>query len=234
MKKIRFLIPTGLIPFFFVASGQDHQVFKGEKQFLGDFKSVSRAIDYSKISGSPYESASLTEGTIRFRAGNEIQTYLRYNIYTDEMEYLDGTTLMIVSNVFDIREIELGDLIYEYSDYIVKLGLTGVIQKGYLVREVEGACTVYRKMDVRLQKELPPKSGYDSPRPATFVRESDSWLIAFNGGRPKLIFLDKNILQREFRQPDVLEQWAKDQKLKVKKPENFIEIVKFHNEFHAK
>ena len=206
--------------------GQDHKAFKGSREYLGDFRPVRRNVDYSEISGSPYASEKLIEGYVLFTGGDSLTYYLRYNIYADEMEYLEGEDLMIVQNSKDLEDIGINGNLYKYLDYSWLKNL----KSGYLISVIDGPLSIYRKQRVKFQDAKPAKSSYETSRPPTFNKETDVLLYSQDGSIPDKVVFVNNIVDQVFPTHQVhLKEYIKKNKIKVKKEEGFIELVEYYN-----
>ena len=66
---------------------------------------VQRTLNYDDIEGSPYLDDDLIKGYIKFNLGDSSVQYLRYNVYADEMEYLEGNEVLVIENVKDLDHV---------------------------------------------------------------------------------------------------------------------------------
>ena len=115
----------------FPSFSQQEFTFTANLVWKQSYEPVKRAFNYENIFGSPYLTDDLIEGTIRFTKGKEITTHLRYNAYTDEMEYLNGDKLMVITNPEEIDAIYLGNFVFNFLYHTLK---NGKAETGYLVK----------------------------------------------------------------------------------------------------
>ena len=201
-------------------------IFTGHVVYKQNYERVNRALNYENINGSPYLVDDLIEGNIRFTKGKEVKNYLRYNAYTDEMEYLYGDKLMVITNANQIDNIRLGNYVFNYLEYVLK---PETLSNGYLIKIVDGSCKFYKKLNVDFIDAHPALSSYDAAKPAIFEKRPDTWFLAFDNTPPFEIILDKKVVDRVFDKFDNVKQYAKQHKLKAKNPDDFAQVVKFFN-----
>ncbi len=199
----------------------------GRKKYLGDFVPVRRKLNYSEIEGTPYAEEVLLEGYLILKRGDTVKNYFRYNIYTDEIEYLDGQELKVLLNHYEMDRLLLDGVTYVRIDYNSGIKL----KSGYLIPEVEGPCALYKKLNVTFNDPMPPRSSYDKATPANFERKSDQWFISFDGAPARMVALNKNVIRKVFPPRDVrnLEEYVDKNKLKPKREMDFVKIITYYN-----
>ena len=225
----QLLIVLLAFPVFFT-NGQDGFLFTSDVVYKLGFEPVNRKLDYKNIDGSPYLVDNLIEGGVHFTKGKVIKNYLRYNAYADEMEYLEGSKLMVITNPNQIEVIYLGNFEFHFLYYTLA---STEVRTGYLVKVVDGPCKLYKKINVAFVDAVPARSSYDPPKPATFLKKADTWFLSFENQPPTQVLLDKNVIDHFFGQDDRVKQYAKEQKLKAKKPEDLAEIVRYFNSLNG-
>lgn len=225
--KNRLIIFTTILCLIQGLTAQEYSDIQIGRRYQGEFVEFPRVLNYSDIDGSPYAIKDLIQGFVFFHGGDSAVNYLRYNIYEDEMEYLEGNKIKVVMNPYIVKKIYLNDKEYLYKDFLVGLRR----EQGYMITEVTGSCSVYRRMNVEFEDAKPPASSYDKSTPPTFKRLDDSWLISMGDNPPREFGLSKKVLLEVFgNESEELESYAKKNNLKVRKPEDFLEIVRYYNE----
>ena len=167
----------------------------------------------------------LIKGLAVLRNGDSIYSYLRYNIYEDVIEYLEGDRLMSLSNPHQIDHILIGEDKFLYLSYKTANGP----QKGYLIEETTGKVSLFRKPVRKYLEPEDPLSGYHNSRPATFSEGPSQWFI---GARESIeeTDLSKSSLRKIFGDnTDKVLAYQKKEKLKLKRDADVAALFEYHN-----
>ena len=172
----RFLM-IGLVAFF-----SSHVVISQKinmREYIGTYVPVMRTFDYSEVEGSPYLNDKLIGGIVKFNNGDSLNQYLRYDMYSDEMEFLEKGKLFTIlkSQMKNLDHIYLSGNSIIYKEYFIKKNA----HSGYLLELVNDQCSLYKRLRVEFQDAEPAKTSYHKPTPAQFVTKSDQWLYSING-----------------------------------------------------
>lgn len=183
--------------------------------------------NYSNIEGSPFLHQDFVLGDI---VKNDSIRYenipLRYNIYTDKMEFLNNRKqIMEIDNAEPIYTFSVGKhsfIIHDYLNY-------GEKTRGILELLVKGQIQLYKKYNV-VYKPAEKAIGYKDPEPRRFIRKDDEYLIAAKNQLPEPVGNKKSLLNKlkQFK-PDI-EKYAKENRLKPKKEADLIKLVRYCNE----
>lgn len=105
---------------------------------------------------------------------------LRYNAYTDQLEYMEDNQLRSVMPELNmIVKPSDGSYPYVFTEYVGEKGKT----MGYLVfLEDNPKVKLYAKQRVLLQKESQPSNGYANYRPANYKKMPVKYYISKNDG----------------------------------------------------
>jgi hypothetical protein len=234
VKYIPLILETMKNRFFmigFVAFFSSHIVFGQNlimREYLGTFVPVKRVFDYSEVEGSPYLNDKLIGGIVKFNNGDSLNQYLRYDMYSDEIEYLEKGKLfnILKSQMKNLDHIYLNGNSIIYKDYFIKKK----VHSGYLFELVNAQCGLYKRLRVEFQNAKPAKTSYHKPTPAQFVTKSVQWFYSFNG-EPISFFKADNAGLKIIggSHYEDLKEFVKENGIKLKKEADLIILFKYYN-----
>lgn len=209
---------------------QTDQGFTGDI-FTSGYESLENKKHYSDAKGSPYAHPEFQYGYALFNTGDTINAYFRYDMYADQMEFLDDAVVKYITNIHKITQIKVGPDVYQYTAF----SDAGVTDKTFLITEIVGPCTLYKQKDVSYQEASPGRTGYDDPIPAEFKSKKDSWWASSDGQPARKINSNKQLIFDLFGDhTDAMQKYMKSEKLKIKKPDDLRKIVSYYNELASK
>lgn len=221
---------TRLIIFLFIASigqtiAQRLQLISPDA-YNGIYVPVERALNYNNIEGSPYLDDDLLKGYVKFSFGDSTVQYVRYNIYSDEMEYLDGEKLYVIENVNSLDHVHVNGHFLFYRTY----KLRNSFREGYLDRLVEGRYNLYLKYNVDFEEAKPARSSYHEPTPNRFVMKNPTWYCSIDNSVIKNFETDNSSLEEIFREDFAeMKKYIKAEKLKLRKQEDVVRLFEYYN-----
>lgn len=194
-----------------------------------DFRVADRKIDYSAIKGTSYLSEDLTLGYVKFVNGDSSNYYMRYDMYSDEIEYLKEDTLFVIINKDKVEYIYLNDYIIVHSHYI----LDDQITKGYLIQSYKDKISLYRKEHVVFEDARPPQAmPYSEGNPARFKKMRTTWLFS-SEAKPITTFSTDNdglkLISGNNDQYKKLKAFIKENRLKIKKEDDLVILFEYYN-----
>jgi hypothetical protein len=196
--------------------------------YHGDYENLDRKLNYADIEGSPYLSEDLILGEVIFKNGDSAEYYLRYDIYSDEVEYLKNKRLFAVVNMTELDHIKLKDQKFVYKTYYEG----DQPMTGYLVQLVTDRCNLYQQHRTQFEEAQPGQSmPFREPSPARFKRLTDKWYFskeksAIREFTPNNAGL-KQISTEHF---DDLRAFVKTNKLKIRKEEDLVALFEYYND----
>ncbi|MFO7655540.1 MAG: hypothetical protein R6W78_00570 [Bacteroidales bacterium] len=198
----------------------DHYTFERSKVNATD---QSR---YNMIDGSPYLVERFIDGEVIINDSFLIEKVpLRYNTYTDKMEYLDDQKSVLEVNTsgqkftfkFDNRHFN----IVEYINRNDK-------EHGFLELLVDGEIRLYRKYSVKFE-EATKAMGYQNSKSNRFVRQNDIFLVAIKGAAPVAVYSKKELLLKLQQVNPDIELYLKKHELKMSSEKSVIELIEYCN-----
>lgn len=198
----------------------------GNDVYFGDYTPIKRQLTYSDVEGSPYLNKELTRGLVLFSNGDSVTYYLRYDIYSDEMEYLQNKSLFVILNIEKLDHILLNGDKMVYKSYFIKSNL----QSGYLIHSLDSYCNLYQKPQIRFEPDKPAKSSYDEDVPAHFKEKPTFWFYSCGSDAITHFSADNSGL-KQISGPhyDALKAFMKKNKLKLKNEADLVALFKHYS-----
>ena len=207
-----------------VACGQHY--YSDSDIFRGVYLPVSYQLDYQDIDGTAYENDQLIKGLVVFRAGDSIETYLRYNVYEDAVEFLEENELQAIANAHRIDHILIGTRKLIYTPYL----LDGTITKGFLYECTSGKVRLFRKPVIELEDPEDGATGYHKGTPRSFSLKPTVWLMGKEKGPITNVVMNKSQLRELFGEEyDQVDDYRKENKLKLKQDNDLIALFEYFN-----
>lgn len=192
-------------------------------------KSRLNALDperYSRIEGSPYLSEEFVKGEVIINDSIRYeQIPLRYNIFSDKMEYIDAQERVLEVNT------AINRFAFDFSGHNFKLIQYNDgkgTKRGMLELLVDGETRLYRKYNVVIIGGTPAK-GYQTAKPTRFNRTNDQFLIATEGKIPVLVTNKRNLIKKLEGVNPQIDQYLKNNKVRMSLEQSIIDIVEFAN-----
>jgi hypothetical protein len=216
----------GLIISVVLFSMFSHSLFAQYKNelFLNEYHFYKKnpgqkATEYKDVEGSPYLYKEFLNGIIYLQDTTAVKLPLRYNIFTDEMEFkYDGNNL-VVGNPESLNKVELATHEFVYLTFAEKPGYFEVIESGksFLVK----------KNKVTFYPSEGPKA-IEGVVPAKFVKESDVYCIVLGNQVIKISNL-KSVIAALKDEQKKIEAFIDSEKIKSPKKDNLVKIIKYYN-----
>ncbi len=180
-----------------------------------------KANEYTGIQGNPYLNSEFAEGVFFLKDTSKVKLPVRYNIYSDEMEYQQKGINFVVGNPESLNRILLGESVFVYLPFIQK--------GGYFELFESGKCFLVQKRRVKFKPAEGPKPVEGFAIPAKFVKEPDIFYIVVNHSEAIKIANMKSVLDALKDQKPKIESFIKQEKIKNTRQDNLIKIVKYYN-----
>lgn len=223
-----------LIAIFCLAAASAAKAQTQQELTLNDFYKEYRANQLSRgmfdrtemIAGTPYDQTEFTEGKV-FTTTNQTYTGvpLRFNIYTDEMEFIaeDGNVLAMAHPEI-IRSVEIGEAQYMYTPYTAG----NRILRGFFRIPESGRVSLLVKPKVALRQAEPPQP-YKEAKPPTYLRMGDEYFLKAGqdaaikvGGKKEVLLIMKD-------KESEMDTWLKRNKIKFNREEDLVRLVAHYN-----
>jgi hypothetical protein len=178
---------------------------------------------YEQVEGNPFlYNGELQEGAITIRNQGTYKGKFRYDIYANEVHFIQNGIYCAIADPGIIDSITIGDYTLVYALVDVKKG-----RGSYFELVLDGKCRLLAKKEVDLIEAVPAKA-YSDPKPARFDREDDTYYIM------KDLRIAHKINRRTIReilsdQGEKIERYIQEQNLSYSSREDMMELIKFYN-----
>ncbi len=186
---------------------------------------TNQNLKLSDIKGTPYLTEDFVPGKLSTTDGliNE-NIPLRYNAYSDDLEFKKGNEIYIVDPKSIVKKAEFGGTVFGYSSYLYG----GKILTGFFKILAEGkARLMARYVIVFLDKE--EQKAYAEPKPARFDEARKEYYISIDEDPAKLFTSKKGLLDLLGDKKKEVENYFSKNKLTAKGEEQYIKIVSYYN-----
>ena len=192
-------------------------VFDGIKSTTG------KTFKYDEIAGaSPYLNKEFANAKV---AENYEQVPVRYNSYSDEVEFKKNNEIQVLPKTSDFSRIEISSP----KQTIVMLETSDDLS-GYFIELVNGKNSLYKKIKTKFTDVVPAANSYASERPANFRTLDPVYYIKTDKGFIKKPRNQKEIIEQFPDKKDNLTAFFKSNKIKFDKDEDLVKLVTFLNQ----
>ena len=186
-------------------------------------KKVDRSI--TNYDGSPYLSEEFVSGEVHDSKKKFTGLLLRYNIFNDNIEFMQkGTTYALYAEP-RIVKVLLGNEVYVVENYETK----GKITPGYFARLDSGKVTLLVKKIVRFTEEQEPKALQAAATPAKFTRVADVFYYRIGNAETSKVGSLKSFIDSLPDKKEDVSNYAKKEKLGTKNESDLVKLVKYYN-----
>lgn len=227
--------PVFVVLFFafaFCATGQTYEIKDinslSDQYKFGRFTEISFDDDTQKnYEGTPFFNEDFSTGDVVINDTTHYQKIpLRYNIYTDKIQFRNNQGRILEFNlssqkyIFTIEDHRFVNK--EYRRYNEK-------ETGILEILAEGKISLYKKYGV-VFKQATREAGFKPAEPNRFKPLDDKYLIAIDNTIPEAITLSKKLLdQLEVLKPGAAE-FARSNKIKLRSEKDLIRLIEYCNQ----
>ena len=203
--------------------GQPYNGFLDMYHFNKSFqnKQVKNMDAYQDVEGNPYLKKEFTEGVVKINDTLSVKLQLRYNIYSDQIEYLMNGVVYEVGDPHQLKKVIIGDAVFLYVPFIR--------EKGYVELLVSGKCVLVQKRSVNFKPAEGPKPIEGITKPAEFTSEPDIFYLGSGGAQTNKISSIKSVIEVLQDQKSNIETFIKTGKIKKVSRENLIKIAEYYN-----
>ena len=184
------------------------------------------ATGYQNIAGSPYFNNDFLDAILYVDDSTAVRLPARFNIYSGEMEYLIDGTAYSPGERARLKKVIIGETFFLYEPRIDPAT--------YVELLATGRCSLFQQRRVSYHAGEGPKPIVGTSTPAEFVRESDEWFLAMEGGEPVRIRNMNSVRLFFNKQGTEVESFIRREKLKRFNRQNLIDIVRFFNNLPEK
>jgi len=175
----------------------------------------------SEIQGTLYLNEEFSPGKIITSEGVTFENIpLRYNAYSDDLEFQKGEDTYNIDPKTIVRRAEFGGAVFGCMKY----DTFGKIQNGIFEILTEGKATLLVKYTIKfLEKEK--AQAFADPKPARFDVPKKEYYVAFEGAPAKLITNKKSLLELFGDRKDEMESYISKNKLSIREDDAMTKII---------
>jgi hypothetical protein len=186
-------------------------------------KKVDRSI--TDFEGSPYLSEDFVPGEVYSSKKKFTGLLLRYNIFNDNIEFVQkGTTYALYAEP-RIVKVLLGNEVYVVEKHEIK----GKMAYGYFARLDSGKVTLLAKKIVRFTEEQEPKALQGAATPAKFTRAPDVFYYRIGNAEISKVGSLKSFIEGLSDKKEEVSSYAKKEKIGTKNESDLVKLVKYYN-----
>ncbi|MFP4471715.1 MAG: hypothetical protein ACLFPE_13610 [Bacteroidales bacterium] len=176
-----------------------------------------------------YLNAQWQNGLILMKDGNAVRDHrFRYNLYTQQMEFTDGSDTLAIANQEDIDLLRIGDRVFVYTNYFCD----AKEKSGYFELLEDGNCRLLKRWTASLHKAEGEDAGVDC-REDMFCKECNCFL-QFGETMAKPVSLKREDFVQLFGDDaGRMNRFIRKNKLKVRDQEDLRNIIAFYNHITA-
>ncbi len=239
MKTRMSLMIAGLMTVFFYSSAQ--QVTKSGSPSSVDAQAkvkatpiviksnpVSGGLEYKNglegTPGSAYLNPDWQPGVIVMKDQTVIENlHMRYNLYTQQIQFVKETDTMAIGNPEDISKIRIADKEFVYIEYLDN----NLVKSGYFELRQDGNCRLLKRW--KAMYHLLDETTNNDEQTETFIKDCHCYLQlgdrpAFSAGN------NKNQLLACFgNKSERVKEFMKKSNIKLKNEEDLKMVIKFYN-----
>ena len=220
MKTLKFI----LLLFLFVLSqlvlSQRIDPFLDKYSIYKSFH-PEKATEYKDVEGTPYLNSEFFVGNFVLSDSSILEIPIRYNVYSDEMQYQVEGVNYIVGNPLAIEKVQIAESVFKYIPFINKGGYFELIESG--------KCSLVKKRVVKYKPAEGPKAMVGVAVPAEFIKEPAVFYIINNQSQVFKIKNKKSIIEAFQDQKQKIEDFIKTERINNIKKENLIKVVTYYN-----
>ena len=180
---------------------------------------------FEEYEGSIYQNLRFENASVVDEKSGTYDVKLRYNIFTDVLEYKRGDKIFNVIKKPSIH-CRIGDDYYYYCDFKT---LRGMKKPGYYVLvELNERYGIYKKPTLQFVEPKQKASAFEVIEPGK-IRSSIAYFLEEKGVLMSIPMDKKEILVAFDDKKDELKSYMKSEKIKLKKEEDLIRLVSRYN-----
>jgi len=174
--------------------------------------------------GTAYLDPDFSIGNIEMENGVTITDIpMRYNLYSQQMQYIDGNDTLAIGNPHEIASLQIGNKIFVYTAYICD----NELRQGYFELLEEGECRLLKRYFAMFYTKDPGRE--DSDECGIFYRDCNCFLQFGNKPATTVSNKRKNFISAFGNQAESISNLMRTENLKPSREADLQRIVAFYN-----
>jgi hypothetical protein len=150
---------------------------------------------------------------------------VRYNIYTDNIEYILGAGRVLQLEAPEsVEKVEFGS----YKLIFIPEEKQRPKDAGFFIVLVEGKVSLLSKPEIRLKKPTPP-GGYVEQEPPLLVRKPDTFYLKTSSNQILPVRSKNGLVSAFSDNKEKMSQYMKKNKIKLSDSESLTELIRYYN-----
>ena len=216
-----------------ISSGLQAQLELMNKPFMDDVRFnkiiegtyLRNNLKFSDIQGSPYLSDKFENGKIITQEDSVFSNIeLRYNAYSDDLEFKQGENIYNVAFKLLVKKAEFGNNTFGYRNY----ELEGAKHDGFLKILAQGKATLLVKYTIRFSDREEAKAFSDF-QPARFEEPIEQYFLSINDASATLFTTKKMLIILLSDHKGEIESYLSKNKISLKDERGLVELLSFYN-----
>ncbi len=209
----------------FQVNGQDSHVDKlkdiGYTIKKNNFIEGNKTLTEDQIAGSPYLNRQFTKSLIIKEDQSEIRDIpLRYNIFSNRMEFKQNGTVLYIADAYAIKRIILGDKVFVYARYMTSRN----IKASYFQCLTEGKYQLLKMYKIAFKSS---DNKADNPKSNRFENEPPNYYFRYRNGMSHLIKSQKELIKILQPIPDEIVNYIREKKINPKNEQQLIDLMNY-------
>jgi hypothetical protein len=181
-------------------------------------------LSLSDIKGSPFLDTEYKTATVTTDDGLVYKGIpLRYNAYTDVLEFLKEGASYDLMPKEKVKRAEFGGQVFSYRSYE-----PGGSNKGYFEILQEGKATLLGRYVIHFYDEE-PLQGYAEKKPARFDDFVESYWVSIQEAPAQKVLTSKKLVEILGDKKNEVQTYINKQKLSIKKVNDLKKIIAYYN-----
>jgi hypothetical protein len=239
-KNIVLFLILNILSYFQVLNGQEitynqgsRVTVQGSEEFLFRLR-LSRSgsgvdkINYSSIVGDPFVYKEFIPGKLILKAGEVFQLDLRYDIYSNQIQFKYNDEVFEIANQDQLTLIIMDTVIFKYSNYLKSQDDETSGGSSWFILKSSGKCNLLVKKNIRIQDAQGPKA-YADAKPAEFIHLKDNYYLKPDDKSAIRINSKKDLMNILADKKDELNKFIESNRLETKSIDDLTKIINFYN-----
>ncbi len=180
------------------------------------------------VSGA-YFNPEWQDGLILMKDGSSVRdNQYRYNLYTQQMEFIAGDDTLAVANPEEIDLLRIADRVFVYTNFLCNAKQNS----GYFELLEEGNCRLLKRWTASYHKAESENAGVDC-REDLFYKECNCFLQFGETMAEPVNLKRKDFVQLFGDDAGRMNRFIRKNKLKIKEQQDLRHIIAFYNHISA-
>lgn len=172
--------------------------------------------------GSAYLNPQFIKGVLIYKDGSRIEGKpMRFNLYTQQMQFVEEADTVALGNPEEIEYIRIGDKVFVYTSFIQNREH----KKGYFELLEDGDCRLLKRWTALYHEVDEDGNSNDFG----FYRNCNCYLQFFMNPATQVQKKRKDLAMSFASNGDVVLDFMRDEKLKPKNDTDLIRVVEYYN-----